>query len=36
MSRTLEELQTLRSDPNTDVVHDLRVALRRSRPSLMQ
>ena len=31
MNRTLEELQKFRSDPNTDVVHDLRVALRRSR-----
>jgi CHAD domain-containing protein len=31
MNRTLEELQTFRSDPNTDVVHDLRVALRHSR-----
>jgi CHAD domain-containing protein len=31
MNRTLEELQKFRSDSHTDIVHDLRVALRRSR-----
>src|SRR5437868_2432378 len=31
MNRALEQLREFRSDPNSDVVHDLRVALRRSR-----
>ena len=31
MNRTLEQLREFRSGPNSDVVHDLRVALRRSR-----
>jgi len=31
MKRTLEELANLRSEPNVDTVHDLRVSLRRCR-----
>ena len=31
MKRTLEELANLRSDPDVETVHDLRVSLRRCR-----